>query len=245
MEAEFQERGLNDPPTVDRNNNNTRAIADERNLITLSSLIHQLQTVGSKNSSTPDDSTHSSTLTLTKDSQFETSKTVSKSSSAATLRDLLRRVSYFEHLTDIELRHIIEEGYRKTLNADEVICRENDPGDSFYIILSGSVEVFVESIGKQVAIRQPGEFIGEMSLLMGTPRTATLRTKEETTLFVVERTNLQSLLKKHQELADKISEELSQRQETLGRLGIKLDSANKEETPFIQIRKRIQAIFGI
>jgi potassium-dependent mechanosensitive channel len=161
-----------------------------------------------------------------------------------TLAELLRKVSYFEALNDIELRHIIEAGYRKTLGSDEMICRENDPGDSFYIILSGSVDVYVESIDKHVAVRQAGEFIGEMSLLMGTPRTATLQTLEETSLFVVDRTNLQSLLQKQPELADRISEELAQRQESLEKLGIKLESGNKE-TALVQIRKRIQSIFGI
>lgn len=164
-------------------------------------------------------------------------------STAVTLRELLQKVSYFANLNDIELRHIIEEGYQKRLRPNEIICRENDPGDSFYIILSGSVDVFVESIGKQVAVREAGEFIGEMSLLMGTPRTATLRTLEETTLFVVDRGNLQSLLRRHQELADRISEELAQRQDSLERLGIKIGS--QEEPPLLQIRKRIQAIFGI
>lgn len=161
------------------------------------------------------------------------------------LRDLLRKVSYFQQCGDVELRQVIEKGYRKKLAIGEIICRENDPGDSFYIILSGAVEVFVESIAQQVAVRKTGEFIGEMSLLMGSPRTATLRTLEETILFVVDRDNLQSLLQKHQELADKIAEELSQRQETLKSLGITIGTTNKEETPFNQIRKRIQAIFGI
>lgn len=161
------------------------------------------------------------------------------------LRDLLRKVSYFQQCGDIELRQVIEKGYRKKLASGEIICRENDPGDSFYIILSGSVEVFVESIAKQVAVRRAGEFIGEMSLLMGTPRLATLRTLEETILFVVDRDNLQSLLENHHELADKIAEELSQRQETLTSLGITIGTATPEETPFNQIRKRIAAIFGI
>jgi len=161
------------------------------------------------------------------------------------LRDLLRKVSYFQQCGDVELRQVIEKGYRKKLASGEIICRENDPGDSFYIILSGAVEVVVESISQQVAIRTSGEFIGEMSLLMGSPRTATLRTIDETILFVVDRDNLQSLLQKHQDLADKIAEELSQRQETLKSLGITIGATNIEETPFNQIRKRIRAIFGI
>ncbi|MBD1822728.1 mechanosensitive ion channel [Cyanobacteria bacterium FACHB-DQ100] len=166
-----------------------------------------------------------------------------KRSTAITLKEMLRKVSYFSTLSDFELRHIIEEGYQKKFAAGETICRENDPGDSFYIILSGSVDVFVESIDKQVAVRMAGEFIGEMSLLMGTPRTATLRTLEETILFVVDRGNLQRLLRKQQELADRISEELVKRQDSLERLGIKIGA--QEEPPLVQIRKRIQIIFGI
>ena len=161
------------------------------------------------------------------------------------LRDLLRKVSYFRQCGEIEIRQVIEQGYRKKLTIGETICREGDPGDSFYIILSGSVEVFVESIDKQVAVRRAGEFIGEMSLLMGTPRTATLRTLEETILFVVDHSNLQNLLKNHQGLADKIAEELSERQEALKSLGITIGNTIKEETSFHQIRKRIQSIFGI
>ncbi len=236
-EAEFQERGLNAP-----NDQETSAIADVNGLGVLSALMQQLQTAAVANNSVV---LEGSTATVAKDTQPETIQPAPKYSSASTLRELLRKVNYFEQLNDIELRHIIEEGYRKTLVVDEIICRENDPGDSFYIILSGSVDVLVESIDKHVAVREAGEFIGEMSLLMGTPRTATLRTLEETTLFVVDRSNLQSLLQKQQGLADKISEELSKRQETLERLGIRLDSADKGETPFVQIRKRIQAIFGI
>ena len=161
------------------------------------------------------------------------------------LRDLLRKVSYFQQCSDVELRQIIEKGYRKKLGSHEIICRENEPGDAFYIILLGSVDVCVESIDQHIAVRRAGEFIGEMSLLMGTPRTATLRTLEETVLFVVDRENLQSLLTNHHELADKIAQELSQRQETLKSLGIELNTTTKEETPFEQVRKRIQALFGI
>ena len=161
------------------------------------------------------------------------------------LRDLLQKVSYFEQCGNIELRQVIEKGYRKKVASGEIICRENDPGDSFYIILSGAVEVFVESIEKLVAVRLAGEFIGEMSLLMGTPRTATLRASEETILFVVDRDNLQSLLEKNCALADKIAEELSQRQETLKSLGITIGATTQEETPSNQIRKQIRAIFGI
>lgn len=160
------------------------------------------------------------------------------------LRDLLKKVSYFQHCSDVELRQVIEKGYRKKVSAGEVIARENDPGDSFYMILSGAVEVVVESIDRQVAVRRAGEFIGEMSLLLGTPRSATLRTIEDTILFVVDHSNLQSLLSSHGELADQIAEELSQRQETLKSMGVVME-ATKEDNRFELIRKQIRAIFDL
>lgn len=161
------------------------------------------------------------------------------------LRDLLRKVSYFQHCSDVELRQVIEKGYRKKLSSGEVIVRENDPGDAFYLILSGAVEVVVESIDRQVAVRHAGEFIGEMSLLLGTPRSATLRTIEDTILFVVDHANLQSLLSSHRELADQIAEALSQRQEVLKSMGVTVLETTKEETRFELIRKQIRAIFDL
>ena len=172
-------------------------------------------------------------------------KPMPKSTNNSTLRDLLRRVSYFENCSNLELRQLIEEGYRQVFPSGEIICRENDPGNSFYIILSGSVEVFSEQTGKYIAQRSVGEFFGEMSLLMGIPRTASIRSLENTILFVVDRDNLQNLLVKHQGLADRICEELSKRQESLRSLGLLTNQTGSEENPLVWIRQRIRTIFNI
>ena len=124
------------------------------------------------------------------------------------------------------------------------MCLENEPGDSFYIILTGSVEVFSERTQKYIATLHDGEFFGEMSLLLGIPRSATVRTLSDTILFVVDRNDLQKLLQKHRGLADQIAQTLSQRQQALRDLGL-LTEDGLEETPFIWIRKRIQSLFGI
>ena len=175
----------------------------------------------------------------------ENKKLYSKSAKNWTLRDLLRRVSYFEKCSNVELRQLIEEGYRQVFRSDQIICRENEPGDSFYIILSGSVEVFSEQADKYIATRSAGEFFGEMSLLMGIPRTASVRALEDTILFVVDRNNLQNLLIQHRGLADRISEELSKRQESLRGLGLILDETDADQSPIVWVRKRLNAIFGI
>ncbi|MGD1700131.1 mechanosensitive ion channel domain-containing protein [Dapis sp. BLCC M229] len=165
--------------------------------------------------------------------------------SESNLRDLLRQISYFRNCNSIELRDVIENGYRKIIPRSEIICREAEPGDSFYIILSGSVEVFSEKANKYITTRYAGEFIGEMSPLLGITRTASLRALEDTILFVVDQENLQNLLAKHQRLADKISEELSQRLETLKNLGLLHDQTSSQKTALVWIRNRIYTLFGI
>lgn len=174
----------------------------------------------------------------------EPKKPASKAPNNWTLRDLLRRVTYFEQCTDLELRHLIEYGYRQLFPTGQVICRENDPGDSFYIILSGTVEVLSQRVDKYIATLHEGEFFGEMSLLLGMPRSATVRTVEDTILFVVERHDLQKLLVEQPALADQIAQKLSERQQALRDLGL-LGEGFGEQTPFIRIRKRIQTLFGI
>ncbi|MEG4250012.1 cyclic nucleotide-binding domain-containing protein [Microcoleus sp. Pol10D4] len=168
----------------------------------------------------------------------------SKSPNNWTLRDLLRRVTYFEQCTDLELRQLIEYGYRQLFPAGQIICKENDPGDSFYIILSGAVEVLSQKAGQYIATLHEGEFFGEISLLLGTPRTATVKTSEDAILFVVERHDLQKLLREQPNLADQIAQKLSERQQALRDLGL-LYGDSLGQTPFIKIRKRIQVLFGI
>ena len=167
-----------------------------------------------------------------------------KSPNNWTLRDLLRRVTYFEQCTDLELRQLIEYGYRQLFPAGQIVCKENDPGDSFYIILSGAVEVLSEKADQYIATLHEGEFFGEISLLLGTPRTATVKTREDAILFVVERHDLQKLLVEQPNLADQIAQKLSERQQALRDLGL-LDDDSLDHTPFIKIRKRIQVLFGI
>ncbi|MEG3862488.1 cyclic nucleotide-binding domain-containing protein [Microcoleus sp. herbarium12] len=174
----------------------------------------------------------------------EHKKSGPKSPNNWTLRDLLRRVTYFEQCTDLELRQLIEYGYRQLFPAGQIVCKENDPGDSFYIILSGAVEVLSQKADQYIATLHEGEFFGEISLLLGTPRTATVKTREDAILFVVERHDLQKLLIEQPNLADQIAQKLSERQQALRDLGL-LDDDSLDHTPFIKIRKRIQVLFGI
>ncbi len=168
------------------------------------------------------------------------------------LRDLLRKVVYFENFTDLELLGLIEKGYRETIQAGEFIFHEGDPGDAFHIILSGSVEILSEKVNKHIRDLQAGDFFGELSLIMGIPRTAAVRTLETTILFVVDRNVFHNFLSSYPQLADRLAEtlverkqELIQRQQLLRELGILGEEEDLDTNPLIWIRQRMQSLFGI
>ncbi len=175
---------------------------------------------------------------------LEPKRPSSRSLNNATLKDLLRRIVYFEQCSDLELRQLIEYGYRQLFPAGQIVCHENDPGESFYILLKGSVEVFSRRSDQYIATLHEGEFFGEISLLLGVPRSASVRTLEDTILFVVEHEDMQKLLEGHQQLADEIATKLAERQQVLRDMNLLVED-EPEATTIFKIRRRIQTLFGI
>jgi len=177
----------------------------------------------------------------------EPKKAITRLPTKRALKDLLRRITYFEECSELELRSLIEQGYRQFVNSSDIICREGDAGDSFYIILAGSVEVLSLRTDRYIDTFNEGDFFGEIAVLTGTPRTATVRALQDTTLFIVDRDHLQKLLKSYPNLAEQIAQKLSERQQMLIDMNIiNLEDLTKSgETPFMRIKKHLQTLFGL
>jgi MFS family permease len=69
--------------------------------------------------------------------------------------------------------------------AGEEIVHQGDPGDHFYLIKKGTLEVYVD--GRKVQGLGPGESFGEIALLRGVPRTATVKAQSDAELYALER----------------------------------------------------------
>lgn len=110
--------------------------------------------------------------------------------------ELLRKVEFFQGLPEDDLRRIAGIVRGKTLGKGEILFREGDPGDAFYIVFRGAVEILKEGPGQaqRLAVRRDGGAFGEMSLLNDAPRSATARAVENTHLLAVGKERFVELL---------------------------------------------------
>ncbi len=99
---------------------------------------------------------------------------------------LLRRTALFRPLPAPQLEAVARRTSWLTVPPGSAIIREGEAGDRFYVLAAGAVRV--EREGRHLRdIATPGEGFGEIALLRGVPRTATVSATEETVLLAIDR----------------------------------------------------------
>lgn len=85
--------------------------------------------------------------------------------------------------------------YQRTLSPGETVFDEGDPGDQLYVIQSGEVELVRETASKQrvVARLGPGDFFGELGVVMGEPRSSRAVAVNTTRLIALDRDTLEAM----------------------------------------------------
>ena len=125
----------------------------------------------------------------------------------------LRNIPFFSDLDETVLdaisRRLQREHYHKNAN----IFLEDEPGDCMYIIESGQVKVISEKDGREKIFGYlgPGNFFGEMALLLGDKRSATARVVIDADLLVLRQHDLEELLSQHPSIAVMMTRELGRR----------------------------------
>ena len=136
--------------------------------------------------------------------------------------DLLRKVDILQPLKDEELTMLAEDLRHHLFGKGEAVCKQGEPGSTFYIIKSGLIGVGVtDADGAQVEVArlQPGSYFGEMSLLTGDARTSTCTALEDSELLCLDRDTFGVLLRESPPIAQTMSEILASRaQATQNRL---------------------------
>ena len=128
-------------------------------------------------------------------------------------RELLGMISFFsEALNGDELFQLAVGARRREFPAGAVIIRENEPGDSMFVIESGEVAVTVDGESEPVANLFAGDFVGEMSLLTGEPRNATVTAVEAVAAYEIGKQALAPVLAESPALDERFAETMEMRQ---------------------------------
>ena len=136
-----------------------------------------------------------------------------------------------------------------TFAAGETIIRQADAGDSMFFVKSGAVKVVLESNGERHEVTQltEGDFFGEMALLTGEPRTATVVASCDVDAYVLSKEPFRQVLQQNPSIVEKISQTMALRRAMLEQQASQISTfamkiQAEEQHNFLV---RIQRFFGL
>ncbi|MDE3087794.1 MAG: cyclic nucleotide-binding domain-containing protein, partial [Chloroflexota bacterium] len=131
----------------------------------------------------------------------------------------LRTIPFFSDLSDDILDAISQRLQREHYHKGTSVFMEDEPGDCMYLIESGQVKVISEKDGREkiFGFLGPGNFFGEMALLLGDKRSATARVVIDADLLVLYKQDLEDLLNLYPRIAMMMTRELGRRLERSNR----------------------------
>ncbi|MFO0659848.1 MAG: Crp/Fnr family transcriptional regulator [Polyangiaceae bacterium] len=103
-----------------------------------------------------------------------------------------------------------------TFAQGDVLFREGEPGDVMYVLQSGAIRISVMVGGEDrtIAVLGPGEFVGEMALLNGKPRTATATVVEDARCLVISARRFEEMVANSTEISLRLIQKLAKRLES-------------------------------
>lgn len=123
----------------------------------------------------------------------------------------LGQIDLFTGLDDMECARLAEACQERLFGAGERIVRQDAAGRSMFVVLEGSVRVSLEPSGQEVAVIPNGGFFGEMSMLTGEPRTATVTAVGDAALLEITADRFRELAVRRAGLVEHVSEVVSAR----------------------------------
>lgn len=156
----------------------------------------------------------------------------------------LRQSHLFDVLSIDEAQHLAAAALMRPYGPGEVAVRQGEQGSSLFFVLHG--EMSVEVSGSEVARLGQGRMFGEMSLLTGEPRKATVKALSETLLAELSKEAVAQLLEKNDRLMERLSESLARHEtfnvrhqsQTIGSVEV-----DEQRSP-VDYLKRLKAFFG-
>ena len=162
------------------------------------------------------------------------------------IQAMFEGVPVLSPLSQAERADLARKVHIEIFGEGELVVQEGDQGDSMYIVHSGSCEATRSSRHRStqqvLSTFGKGDFFGEISLLTGEKRTATIQAKEDTTLIVVNKNAFSTIMNSNAEISEQIGNVVVQRQ--------KMDETSFEEsvdmsTDSQKLIRKIKLFFGV
>lgn len=142
--------------------------------------------------------------------------------------DFLRRADALKHAPDMVLAGVADALEVVHFDAGEVVCREGDPGDRFFVVQSGTLAATTTVGGQERELGRifAGDFLGEIALLGEHTRTATVTAVTDAELLSLSAEDFQQLMKEVPDLREAVSDSASRRRSRSLRTELEVDQRN-------------------
>jgi serine/threonine-protein kinase len=118
-------------------------------------------------------------------------------------------IPLFSGVSKKGLRALVAAADEITVREGKDLVREGEHGRELYVVVSGSVRVVRK--GRRVATMGPGDFFGELALVSGAPRTATVTTETETTVMVLDPRRFEVVMDREPQVAKAVMAAMADR----------------------------------
>jgi hypothetical protein len=160
-----------------------------------------------------------------------------------TLLASLQRTDLLKSLSEEEFQRLSERVHVKVFGIGEVVVRQEDDGDSLFIVRRGSLNVYRDDA--MVGSLREGEFFGEMSLLTGERRKATVVAASEVHLVEISKEDIEPVIKANPDLLEKLSAILAQREEMNIEQQKRAERSRASVSGKEVFLKKLKAFFGL
>jgi small-conductance mechanosensitive channel/CRP-like cAMP-binding protein len=144
---------------------------------------------------------------------------------------------------DAEVHHALAAATSERLFGDrEVIVREGEPGASMFIVSRGRVAVTIGADRREVAVIETGGYFGEMSLLTGAPRSATVTARRDCTVLEITADAFRHYVRDHPEIIDPLAAAAEARRRELDKTRAAVSTAAHEH---LSLKQRMRQFFGL
>lgn len=161
---------------------------------------------------------------------------------------ILSQIDLFNMIPLQDRQLVLKRLQKQVYLKNEIVVREGDHGSSFYVILKGTLEVLRKMRDRAPLVigeLKSGQFFGELSLLTGESRSATIRAVTDSELLRLEKQDFKEILERHPDLSESLAEIVASRQSSLSEFKESVESLPSAPQKKSVLSKKIRDFFNL